>query len=304
MVRRLFPRAPHLGVEVHAARHDHERLGGKQRRERGALESLLGFRVAAHVHGEDERDFRRFRCALRHEVEVAQLDDFVAPEFEAHGLGHPESVHVDDAAAHRELRDVLDHLHALEADRFEMCRQRVEPPDVAAPELETGRREGLGQPRALQHGARGREQDADLAARHALEGLDALARDLGVRLHFAESFARRIERDELLAEHRLQVGQPAFGFRQLIGDDGQHPVRRMFGERSHEHGVAGAREPRDALRSTPGGERAEQPLERRKFREPFDQRRKRHDQPTISRPSVRSRASRRLPRRAAARRAR
>jgi hypothetical protein len=164
--------------------------------------------------------------------------------------------------------------------------------------------EGLGQPRALQHGARGREQDADLAARHALEGLDALARDLGVRLHFAESFARRIERDELLAEHRLQVGQPAFGFRQLIGDDGQHPVRRMLGERGHEHGVAGAREARDALRPTPGGERAEQPLERRKFREPFDQRRKRHGQSTISRPSVRSRASRRLPRRAAARRVR
>ena len=118
-----------------------------------------------------------------------------------------------------------------------MRRQRVEPPAVAAPQLEPGGRERLGKPRALQHGARRGEQNADLAARHPLERLDALARDLGVRLHLAESFARRIERDELLADHRLQVGEPAFGLGQLIGDDGQHPVRRMRGERGHEHRV-------------------------------------------------------------------
>ena len=63
--------------------------------------------------------------------------------------------------------------------------------------------------RLLEQRARRREEHAQLAAREPLERLHALARDLHVRLGFAESFARRIERERRVAEQRLEIGEPA-----------------------------------------------------------------------------------------------
>ena len=66
------------------------------------------------------------RGALRGEIEVAQRRDLVAPQLEAHGIRHAEAVDVDDAAAHAELRDIVDERDALEADGLEMRDERVE----------------------------------------------------------------------------------------------------------------------------------------------------------------------------------
>ena len=132
--------------------------------------------------------------ALRRELEVAQLDDLVAPELEAHRVRHAEGVDVEDAAAQAELRDVLYHGHALEPDALQVLRQLARAAHVALAQLDAQLGQRARQAGALQHCARGGEQDADLAAAQPLQRLHALAGDLDVRLDLAESFARRVER--------------------------------------------------------------------------------------------------------------
>src|SRR5215218_7484656 len=121
-MRRLVPRALQLREEVRTGGIDEERVG---REERGDREPLSRRRLLANlaVDREHDREIDGSRRPLRRELEVAQIDDLVAPELHAHGIGHPERVHVEDAAAETELRDILDHRHALEPDALEVRRQ-------------------------------------------------------------------------------------------------------------------------------------------------------------------------------------
>ena len=83
-------------------------VSGGKRSARVPRARALVVLAATAVHRENDRARGIARGALRGEVEVAQRGDLVAPELEAHGIRHPEAVDVDDAAAHAELRDVLD----------------------------------------------------------------------------------------------------------------------------------------------------------------------------------------------------
>ena len=206
------------------------------------------------------------------EIEVPQVDDLVAPELGAHRLGHAEAVDVEDAAAHAELRDVLHHRHALESDALEVRRELLGAAHVALAKLDAQIVQRARHARFLEERARGREQDAQLAAADPLERLDALAGDLRVRLGLAESFARRIERDGASVEQRLQVGEPALRLGDAVGGDDEETRRQPARERGDERrvgrsGQAAGFEPR-ARR----GQRVEHARERRQTLDRVEQR--------------------------------
>ena len=210
VVLRIVPRPAKLRLDVRAARDDEQRVGRKQRQNGSALESLA--RVLAHepIDGKNQREVHRSAGPLCREIEVAQVDDLIAPELGAHRLGHAERVGVEDSAANAELRDVLDHGYTLKADGLEVRRQLTQSVRVAFAQLDAQLLERPRHSRFLEQRAAGREQDAQLAARQPLERLDSLSRDFHVRLGFAESFARGIERDRRVGEQRLEIGEPAF----------------------------------------------------------------------------------------------
>jgi hypothetical protein len=182
---------------------------------------------------------------------VTQLDDLVAPELEAHRIGHAEAVDVEDAAAHRELRHVVDHLDALEADALEMRGQLLGPADVALPQLEACLAQRARQAGALEHRARRGEQDAHGPARQPLERLDPLTRDLRVRLGLAEALTVRVERHRRRGarrgrlEQRAEVGEPALGLRDARGEDDEQALRVLAREGREQDRVARARKAAD-----------------------------------------------------------
>ena len=67
------------------------------------------------------------RTLLRREIEVPEILDLVAPELGADWFRHAERVHVENAAANAELRDIFDHRDALEADSLEVFGELGEP---------------------------------------------------------------------------------------------------------------------------------------------------------------------------------
>src|SRR6185312_16732933 len=143
------------------------------------------------------------------EIEMSQLRYLVAPEFHAYGIRHSEAVHVEDSAAHAELSDILDHVDALESYGIEMLDQLAQLAYVTLPQLEPAVLQNCREPGALHYRACSRDEYPHVAARCALQCLHALARDLRVRLRFAKTLARRIERDRVASLQRLEVGEPA-----------------------------------------------------------------------------------------------
>src|SRR6185312_1005681 len=158
-------------------------------------------------------------------------------ELEPHRLGHPETVDVEDPAAHAELRDVLDHRHALEADRFEVRGELLRAANISLSQLEASGGESARQLGALQQRARGRHHDAEIAAANSLEGLHSFPRDLGVGFRLTEALPGRIEGDLVLFNERRQVGEPTLGAGDIVADDYENPGWEISGERREKNGV-------------------------------------------------------------------
>ena len=117
---------------------------------------------------------------------------------------------------------------------------------VAGLELEARVAHRGGQSRALEHRARGGHERAHFAARNALERLDALARDLEVRLDLAESLARRIERHRAIDRQRIEIREPSLRLRQRLGENHLEARRaELAAERGAQRRVARARESAD-----------------------------------------------------------
>ena len=189
------------------------------------------------IDRQHEREIHRAPRALRRQVEVTQIDDFVAPKLGAHRLRHAERVDVEDAAANAELRDVFDHRHALEADRFEVFGELAEPVRIALAELDPQLVQRARHSRLLEQRARRREQHPQFAARQPLERLDALAGHLHVRLGLAKAFARRVQRNGRVGHERLQIGEPSLGVRDAFGGDDEEARRQPPRERRDQRGV-------------------------------------------------------------------
>ncbi len=152
---RVIPRALEFRFDMRISWDDEQRVRRKERSDRAAIE-LAHVVVNLPIHRQDEREIHGATRALRVKVEVAQVDDLVAPKLRAHRLGHAERVNVEDAAANAELRNVFDHRHALETDRLEMCCQFTEAMRIAFAQLDAQLVEGARHPRLLEQGARRR----------------------------------------------------------------------------------------------------------------------------------------------------
>ncbi|PYP31099.1 MAG: hypothetical protein DMD49_08770, partial [Gemmatimonadetes bacterium] len=168
--------------------------------------------------------------ALCVEVEAAQGHDLVAPPLDSGRARHPEAVHVDDPAAHAELRHVGHRRHALvahhrqpfgghaEAHPFRLCR----PPsrfEHQSHRVEGGRHAG-----SFRAGARGRHQHPHRAMQQRLEALDPFARDLEVGLLGPQPLALRVQARHG-TEERLDVGEPTLGVARRSGQDHEHSLR-------------------------------------------------------------------------------
>src|SRR6476619_5564706 len=102
---------------------------------------------------------------------MPQLDYLVSPEFHANRISHPEAVDVEDSAANAELRDILDHLHTLEANRFEMRREIFRTPRVAFAKLQPRVLKRAWELSPLEQRARGGEEDAHVPTSQSLQCL-------------------------------------------------------------------------------------------------------------------------------------
>ena len=235
----LVPGALKLRLRPHAERIDHDRVGRPEIGDRHALEFADRFADAA-VDRQHEGVVGRARGPLGVQIEVTHLRDLITPELEAHRIRHPESVDVEDAAAYAELGDVLDHRDPLVADRLQMRGQRLGPPALALPQLDARRANRPGETGALEDRPRGREQNAHLPAADALERFDALPGHLGMRLDFAKPLAGRIQGDRGVLGQRLEVGKPAFRFRNAIRDEHEESPRMPPRKRRDEDGIGGS----------------------------------------------------------------
>ncbi len=151
--------------------------------------------------------------------------------------------------------------------------ERLEPVRAARFQFEARGAHHARQARALEHGARGRDEHAHFAAREALERLHALARDLDMRLDLAESFARRIQRGAARAEQRVEIREPALRLGDRRGDHHEHAPRPAAArERGGERGVARAGQPAGGDARARRGERGGEPREHRERVDRVEQR--------------------------------
>ena len=215
--------------------------GGKSAR----IDDRSGFAFASRdlaVDRQDQRDLRVARGSLGEEIEVAKLGHVIAPELETHRLGHSEAVDIEDSAAHTELRDVLHHWNALEADRLEVGREILGPARVALPKLEPRRGERARKLGALEKRAAGGDNDPEIASSDPFERLHSLAGDFGVRLGFTEALAGRVEGNRFGLHEGGQVRQPALGAGDVVVDDDEKSVGKVLGQGGDDYSVTGSME--------------------------------------------------------------
>src|SRR5438445_4899638 len=228
--------------------------------------------------------------ALRVEIERTQRHDVVARPLDPGRRRHPKAVHVEDPAPHAELRDLGDRRHAGVTHRAEAVHDVSETPDPLTPGPEARFQhqphcvERRRHCRPLRRGARGRDEAANPARQQRLEGLDALARDLDVRLFCSESLPLRIQRRRVSGES-AGVREPALGVRRRRRDYDEHALREPAGQGRDEDrgtgaGESGHREPGPGAWETLG-ERSG----RRQLVEAVDEKIERHHWARVATPS-------------------
>ena len=234
----FLPGAMQLRCDVAVLRYHDNRIGRKQRDDRHSF-TFLGRTRQLSVNRKNQRQVRVSGRPLAHQIEVAELDNFVAPELEAHRLRHAEAVNVEDPSTNTELRDIVHHRRPLEADRVEMGCEIFRTPGVALSQLEPRVRKRAGQLRSLEQSAGGGEQNSYVTAAETFECLHPLASYFGVRLSFSESFARGIKRDGKLGIHRLEIGEPPLGGSHTFGNNDKKPPRALSAQSGDNNAVAG-----------------------------------------------------------------
>ena len=125
-----------------------------------------------------------------------------------------------------------------------MCGESLRPACISLSELEPCVSESARKLGFFENRARGGQKNPDLSASYSLESFDALAGDFGMRLYFAESFARRVECDRPGFYKRLQIGEPALGAGDTLGDNDEKSALTGVRYRSDGECVAGTWKPR------------------------------------------------------------
>ncbi len=115
----FVPGASQLRIQMGAGRKHQQSIGRQEVEQRPALAFLIvvGGRVA--LNWKDDRQVGVARGPLRLDVEVSQRHQLVTPQLRANRVSHPEAVDVQNAAAHAELRHVVNDGNTVEAEAFE-----------------------------------------------------------------------------------------------------------------------------------------------------------------------------------------
>src|SRR6266480_5846627 len=195
-------------------------------------------RLALHrfrTHRENGHTIDRVARALRIEIEAANGGDLVAPPFDARRRHHPEPVDVENSATNAVLRDFSDRGDTLVPHLGEALRRVGETPFFFSADHEPRLLQCRRHRRSLRTGPRRRDQYAHCPAQQRLEGLDALARELVMRLLGTERFALWIQRGRDWSQKRLQIREPALPVRGGGSDDGKDALRQRAGERRDQH---------------------------------------------------------------------
>jgi hypothetical protein len=90
-----------------------------------------------------------------------------------------------------------------------------------------------------------RQKNANVTARESLQCFDPFARNFGMRLSFAESLSRGIERHGKILIERLDVGEPALCCGDALGNYHEETSGRATSQRRDYCGVAGTKKPRE-----------------------------------------------------------
>ena len=238
VMRRIRPGAVHLAFDGGLLIDHHQRVRRKQVQQGGSHPSRFPLPPFGpdRQHGHAIDPLAR---ALRVQIESAQRLDRVAPPLDAGRPGHPETVDVEDPAAHAELPDLGHAGHALVAHRAQPRdylaeRARSPFPRPRSPfQHHALRLERRRHPRALGARPRRRHHHAGAARQQRRDRLDALARDLDVRLVGAEPLALRVQHGGFT--HELpQVREPALGVGGGGGHDREQPLWEPARHRGHE----------------------------------------------------------------------
>jgi len=104
MVRRLGPCPIHLSTERRLLLQDEERVARQQVQKRGPHPSPFPLPPSLGSHRQNRRPLDRLARALRIQIEAPDRSHVISPPLETRRSRHPEPVHVQDPAAHAELR--------------------------------------------------------------------------------------------------------------------------------------------------------------------------------------------------------
>src|SRR6266576_956280 len=191
------------------------------------------------LHRKDGQSVQRVTGALRVEIEAARGDHLVTPPFDARRRRHPKSVDIENPAADTVLGDRgLGKVPFLFIDGDDEARL-----------LQRG-----GNRRLFRAAARRRDQDAHRPTQQRFESLDALPRELVMRLPGAERLALRVERGGVTGEEYLKVREPALrvcgsgsndrenALRQTARERGNQRRGARTGKAAHPHALAGQRQ--------------------------------------------------------------
>src|SRR2546428_7495444 len=235
---------------------------------------------------QDGHAIQRVARALRIEIEAAHRDDFVAPPFDAGRRRHPEAVDIENPATNAVLGDFGDCRDALISHHIETLRGVGESPFLFIdfdhePRLLESRRHR----RPLGAGSRCSDQDTHRPAQQRLERLDALARELVMRLLGAQRLALRLECRHVGSKQCLQIREPALPVRRGGSDDGKDALRQGSSERGDQHGGTRAGKPPYTNALSGRGYPSDQGAGSGKVLEPLEQKVERHQRVRVATPN-------------------
>src|SRR6266704_1140572 len=158
------------------------------------LRPYVAYPPSLGAHRQDGDPLDRLGGPLRIQIEGPERRDVVSPPFDPRRRRHPEAVHVEDAAAHAELRHLGHGRHAGVPHLFEAPYHVREPETAPGVERQPRVSEGRRHPGSLRRGACRSHEQANPPREQRLEGFDPLAGDLDVRLLGTERLALRVQR--------------------------------------------------------------------------------------------------------------
>ena len=216
-----------------------ERVGGEHLEQRPGNRLLVFPRLVRpqSFHRQCRHPPDLLQRPLGIEVERSDGDHLVTAPLDAYRRRHPEAVGVQDAAPHCELRHIGNAGDAFVSHRLEPLDDRRGSLHRTGRDLQAFPGERVRHPGPLGGSLERRNDDSRGPSEQCVEGLDALARDLVVRLLHAERLALRIEARRVTQKNR-EVRLPSLRLGRRIGNDQEDALRGVTRQRRDQNGRA------------------------------------------------------------------